>query len=63
MLYHGYRCRAQHLDIVGTATAHGAFLDSVRSDARFSVMTDGGRVYMILVLHSLFTMRLNCISY
>jgi len=63
MLYHGYRRRSQHLDSVGTTTAHGAFLDGARSDARFSVMTDGGRVYMILVLHSLFTVRLNCIAY
>jgi hypothetical protein len=63
MLYHGYRRRARDLDIVGTTEAHGAFLDGAQSDGRFSVMMDDGRVYIILVLHSLFTMWLNFISY
>ncbi|KAF1841486.1 uncharacterized protein K460DRAFT_408951 [Cucurbitaria berberidis CBS 394.84] len=46
MLYHGFRRRAEDLDIVGTANAHGAFLDGARGDERFSVMADGGRVYI-----------------
>lgn len=50
VLYHGSRRRAEDLDIVGTADAHGAFLDGAREDERFSVMTDGGRVYHILLL-------------
>jgi len=63
MLYHGYRRRARDLDIVGTTAAHGAFLDDAQSDGRFSVMMDGGRVYMTLILHSLFTVWLSFISY
>ncbi len=39
MLYHGSRRRAEDLDIVGTADAHGAFLEGARGDERFSVMS------------------------
>jgi hypothetical protein len=45
MLYHGSRRRAEDLDFVGTAAAHGAFLEGARLDGRFSVLQDGGRVY------------------
>jgi hypothetical protein len=44
MVYHGFRRRFEDLNIVGTAAAHGAFLDGALSDERFSVLTNGGRV-------------------
>jgi hypothetical protein len=51
MLYHGSRCRVEDLDFVGTAVAHGAFLEGARLDDRFSVLADGGKVYHNTVIY------------
>jgi hypothetical protein len=50
MIYHGSRRRAEDLDFVGTACAHGAFMEGVLQDERFSALQNGGRVQYIQFL-------------